>query len=146
VQPSYSVPCVNTLRRRLTHSAIISSHLRPMSASLHSHSTRHLHSARGATDTHPNYAPAWVDSFSCQAGIGLEWPGYSDPVQMKGIFDLMANMSNLRAIGALNLTSHTHAGGRAGGSYNDMLEGCAFFDRVFLSFFFVIYVPHLHLI
>ena len=37
-------------------------------------------------DTHPNYAPAWVDSFSCQAGIGLEWPGYSDPVQMSGAY------------------------------------------------------------
>lgn len=51
------------------------------------------------TYSHPNYAPAWVGSFSCQAGIGLEWPGSGTPDQMAAIFVLLANMTNLRAVG-----------------------------------------------
>eukprot|EP01043_Picozoa_sp_COSAG02_P021447 COSAG02_NODE_1089_length_14662_cov_100.768180_15_plen_80_part_00 len=51
------------------------------------------------TYAHPNYAPAWVSSFECQAGVGLEYPAYSQPDQVTAMFAMLTNLSHLRAIG-----------------------------------------------
>ena len=54
-----------------------------------------------AADTyaHPNYATSWVDSYQCQAGIGLEYPGYSQSAQVTAMFAMLNNISHLRAVG-----------------------------------------------
>jgi hypothetical protein len=46
-----------------------------------------------------NYGPGWVDTYSCKAGIGLEWPGYGSPEVMTTALETLTNMSACRAIG-----------------------------------------------
>jgi len=51
------------------------------------------------TYSHPTYAPAWVGSYQCQAGVGLEYPAYNKPEQVAEMFSMLNNLSHLRAIG-----------------------------------------------
>ena len=40
-----------------------------------------------------------MDTYSCKAGIGLEWPGYGSAALMTTALDTLTNMSACRAIG-----------------------------------------------